>query len=152
MYCAECGFHQNDAHTYCGRCGALLIVEGQTIEQTGPLAVPDEAMSKDAAAGLRGQGPMLAVRWGGGLSGEHFPLDGDRTTIGREPSCDIFLDDVTVSRRHAVITKRDERIVLADLASLNGTYVNRRRILAEESLTDGDELQIGKFRLVFINQ
>lgn len=150
MYCAECGFHQGDAHTYCGRCGALLIVEGQTIEATGPLAIADDQMPPGQSSQLRGQGPTLAVRWGGGLSGEHFPLDGDRITIGREPDSDVFLDDVTVSRRHAVIARRGDILVISDLASLNGTYVNRRRIPAEEALVDGDEIQIGKFRLVFI--
>lgn len=150
MYCSECGFHQSEAHTYCGRCGALLIVEGQTIESTGPLVVGDDQVTAGQSAPLRGQGPMLAVRWGGGLSGEYFPIESDRTTIGREPDSDVFLDDVTVSRRHALIVRRGDFLVISDLASLNGTYLNRRRIPAEEVLTDGDELQIGKYRLVFI--
>ena len=106
----------------------------------------------DAASLLKSEAPTLAVRWGGGLSGEHFPIERDRTTIGREPSCDIFLDDVTVSRRHAAIQSRNGILLLADLASLNGTYLNRHRILAEEPLSDGDEVQIGKFRLVFIGR
>ena len=151
MYCGQCGFHQSDAHTYCGRCGALLITEGQTMESTGPLALPESDRGAEVAAGLRGRGPMLAMRWGGGLSGEHFPITEDRTTIGRDPSNAIFLDDVTVSRRHASVSRRSGELVLSDLASLNGTYVNRHRILADQALTDGDELQIGKFRLVFID-
>lgn len=151
MYCSQCGFHQSDAHTYCGRCGALLISEGQTIESTGPLAIPEGEQGAEAAAALRGRGPALAMRYGGGLSGEHFRLVDDRTTIGRDPSNGIFLDDVTVSRRHAVVIRRNGELVMSDLASLNGTYINRHRILADRPLTDGDELQIGKFRLVFID-
>jgi len=84
------------------------------------------------------------------VSGQVFRLDGAATvTLGRDPKCDIFLDDVTVSRKHAEVTVGDE-VTLADLGSLNGTYVNRRRIDTAEALLDGDEIQIGKFRLVFI--
>ena len=72
-------------------------------------------------------------------------------TIGREPTSDVFLDDVTVSRNHAVILRTGDGIRLRDLASLNGTYVNRRRIEADEVLEDGDELQIGKFRLTYLS-
>jgi hypothetical protein len=148
VYCPECGFHQSDAHRYCGRCGALLIVEGQTDEITGGFAMDDEEAAGWAAAGVGG--PALAVRSGGGLSGQLFPLAGARQTVGRSPSSDIFLDDVTVSRNHAVLTRGTDGILLEDLGSLNGTYVNRRRIEASERLEDGDELQIGKFRLAFI--
>jgi hypothetical protein len=148
VYCPECGFHQSDAHRYCGRCGALLIVEGQTDEITGGFSLVEEEASGWAAAGVGG--PALAVRSGGGLSGQLFPVDTDRLTVGRSPSSDIFLDDVTVSRNHAVLSRGSDGVVLEDLGSLNGTYVNRRRIEAAERLEDGDELQIGKFRLAFI--
>jgi hypothetical protein len=149
VYCPECGFHQSDAHRYCGRCGALLIVEGQTDEITGGFSLDEEEASGWAAAGVGG--PALAVRSGGGLAGQLFPLDGARLTVGRSPSSDIFLDDVTVSRNHAVLSRGSDGIILLeDLGSLNGTYVNRRRIEAPERLEDGDELQIGKFRLAFI--
>ena len=72
-------------------------------------------------------------------------------TIGRSPDSDIFLDDITVSRHHSQIEHRVEGLVLRDLGSLNGTYVNRRRIHDEERLQNGDEVQIGKFRLVLLN-
>jgi pSer/pThr/pTyr-binding forkhead associated (FHA) protein len=75
----------------------------------------------------------------------------DSTTIGRSPDCDIFLDDVTVSRRHAVLRRRDGAFVIEDQGSLNGTFVNRHRIESAE-LTDGDELQIGKYRLTFLQK
>ena len=149
MYCPECGFQQSDAHNYCERCGALLHVERAGGETTGPFAIGDT--EHDGAPQATGaiSGPALAVRTGGGLSGEVFPLSGDEVTIGRDSGCDIFLDDVTVSRRHATIAL-GEQAVLQDLGSLNGTYVNRRRIDEAEALVDGDELQIGKFRLAYI--
>ena len=75
---------------------------------------------------------------------------GARTTIGRSPDCDIFLDDVTVSRRHAILTEEDGRFTIEDQGSLNGTFLNRSRIESAEPLEDGDELQIGKYRLTFV--
>jgi pSer/pThr/pTyr-binding forkhead associated (FHA) protein len=150
MYCPECGFHQSDAHKYCGRCGALLIVESQgTGEITGPFAISDQEAEAGTWQGPAIEGPTLAVR-SGGPPGATFPVDRDTITIGREPSADVFLDDITVSRNHAVITRSPAGIRLRDLGSLNGTYVNRRRIEDEELLEDGDELQIGKFRLTYL--
>jgi pSer/pThr/pTyr-binding forkhead associated (FHA) protein len=75
----------------------------------------------------------------------------EKTTIGRSPDCDIFLDDVTVSRQHAVIRRNEGSFVIEDQGSLNGTFVNRRRIESTE-LADGDELQIGKYRLTFLQK
>lgn len=150
MYCSECGFHQSEAHKYCGRCGALLILENQgTGEITGPMAVSDEEAASGAWTGPAIEGPTLAVR-AGGPAGAVFSLDHETVTIGREPAADVFLDDVTVSRNHAVITTGPGGASLRDLGSLNGTYVNRRRIDGDEVLEDGDELQIGKFRLTFL--
>jgi pSer/pThr/pTyr-binding forkhead associated (FHA) protein len=150
VYCPECGFHQSEAHRFCGRCGARLIVEGQgTGEITGPLAISDEAAEAGAWTGPAIEGPTLAVR-AGGPPGAVFRLTGDSVAIGREPSCPVFLDDVTVSRRHADIDLSGGTVTLRDLGSLNGTYVNRRRIEHDEVLESGDEIQIGKFRLVFL--
>ena len=83
--------------------------------------------------------------------GESFALDGERMTIGRRPDSDVFLDDVTVSRDHALLVRRGGDYYLDDLGSLNGTYVNRRRIESHR-LEDGDELQIGKYKLTFLQQ
>jgi pSer/pThr/pTyr-binding forkhead associated (FHA) protein len=83
--------------------------------------------------------------------GESFALDHDRMTIGRRPDSDVFLDDVTVSRDHALLVKRGGDYYLDDLGSLNGTYVNRHRIESHR-LEDGDELQVGKFKLTFLSQ
>ncbi|MEW6583269.1 MAG: FHA domain-containing protein [Actinomycetota bacterium] len=149
MYCPDCGFPQSEAHRYCSRCGALLAVEGGTGDTTGPFAVPD-VNDDGSLPPLRVQGPALAVRSGGGLSGEVFPVSAGRLTIGRAPDSDVFLDDVTVSRHHATVTVTTGGVVLEDLGSMNGTYVNRRRIEGGEELQDGDELQIGKFRLAYI--
>ena len=149
MYCPECGFHQSEAHNYCERCGALLHVEGKAGDTTGPFAIGEAEADSGAWSGVAVEGPALAIRSGGGRTGEIFPV-GERVTIGRSPDSDIFLDDVTVSRDHAVISRNGDTVVLQDLGSLNGTYVNRRRIEEDEALADGDELQIGKFRLTFI--
>ena len=99
----------------------------------------------------QGGGAALVVRAGGGRVGESFALDGDRMTIGRRPDSDVFLDDVTVSRDHALIVRRGHEFHLDDLGSLNGTYVNRRRIESHQ-LDDGDEIQIGKYKLSYLEK
>jgi len=99
---------------------------------------------------LATEGPALVVRSGGGRAGEHFAPEGERTTIGRSPECDIFLDDVTVSRSHAVLLQHDGAFQIEDLGSLNGTFLNRKRIESVEKLENGDELQIGKYRLSYL--
>jgi pSer/pThr/pTyr-binding forkhead associated (FHA) protein len=91
---------------------------------------------------------MLVIRAGGGRAGESFPLERDRLTVGRRPDSDIFLDDVTVSRDHAILVRRGDEYYLDDCGSLNGTYVNRARIESHR-LEDGDEVQIGKYKLSF---
>jgi len=85
----------------------------------------------------------------GPVAGARFLLDADRTTAGRRPESDIFLDDVTVSRKHAEFVRREGQFLVRDVGSLNGTYVARQRIEGEVVLQAGDEVQIGKYRLVF---
>ena len=149
VYCPECGFQNPEAANYCSRCGALL--HKQESGETTMTFVPDEGGEEATELeGLGIDGPALVVRSGGGRAGETFLLDRNRITIGRSPDCDIFLDDVTVSRRHAVVTnERAEQIEIEDLGSLNGTFLNRKRI-ERADLTDGDELQIGKYKLSFL--
>ena len=89
------------------------------------------------------------MRAGGGRAGESFKPAGERTRIGRSPDCEIFLDDVTVSRNHAVLSSATAGSSVEDQGSLNGTFVNRKRI-DSAPLEKGDELQIGKYRMTFI--
>jgi hypothetical protein len=154
LHCPECGFSNAEGANYCQKCGAFIgQPEGTTsgsgstatyrIDETGEL-VPvelDEVVAR--------QGAALVVRSGGGRVGESFPLEGDRITIGRRPDAEIFLDDVTVSRDHALLVRRGGDYHLDDLGSLNGTYVNRARTESRR-LEDGDELQIGKYKLTFL--
>ncbi|QEC49103.1 FHA domain-containing protein [Baekduia soli] len=155
-HCPECGFTNAEGANYCQRCGAFIgqpdpgAPESSTatyrIDESGEL-VPVEL--DDVVA--QGGGAALVVRAGGGRVGESFPLQGERMTIGRRPDSDVFLDDVTVSRDHALIVRRGDEYHLDDLGSLNGTYVNRRRIESHH-LADGDELQVGKYKLTFLSR
>ena len=149
VYCPECGFQNPEAASYCSKCGALLHTpESGELTETFSAADPDDIFDTLDDLGL--QGAALVVRSGGGRSGETFLPQGDRTTIGRSPDCPIFLDDVTVSRRHAVLVEQDGRWSIEDQGSLNGTFVNRRRVDSAD-LSDGDEIQIGKYRLTFLH-
>ena len=147
VYCPECGFQNPESANYCAKCGSLLRTDESG--ETTMTFVPDEREEEGPELEDFGvKGPALVVRSGGGRAGETFPLDGERTTVGRSPDCDIFLDDVTVSRRHAVIARDGDGLTIEDLGSLNGTFLNRKRI-ESAPLADGDELQIGKYRLTF---
>jgi hypothetical protein len=151
IYCPECGFQNPEAANYCSRCGALLVKEDPGSETTMSY-VPEEGEEEGSVSleELGAEGPALVVRSGGGRAGEHFVPQGERTTIGRSPDCDIFLDDVTVSRRHAVLIDRGGDLYIEDQGSLNGTFLNRRRIESGK-LENGDELQIGKYKLTFLD-
>jgi hypothetical protein len=153
QHCPECGFANADGANYCQRCGAFLAgaepPPGATtatyrVGETGEI---EEVELENVVA----RGAALVIRAGGGRAGESFPLDGERLTVGRRPDSDIFLDDVTVSRDHAVLVRRGSDYFLDDLGSLNGTYVNRRRIESHR-LADGDELQIGKYKLAYLSR
>ena len=152
VYCPECGFQNPESANYCSKCGALLVKDeggAETTQTYTPEEITDEEGPLDDIAA---EGPALVVRSGGGRAGEHFIPQGDRTTIGRSPDNDIFLDDVTVSRKHAVLVQSGGEFRIEDLGSLNGTFVNRRRIDAATRLESGDEVQIGKYRLSFISK
>jgi len=151
VHCPECGFVSSDGANYCQKCGAHLAisesdVESQTsswrIDETGEF---QEVHLDDAATGKG----VLVIRSGGGREGETFLVKDDKVTIGRRSDSGIFLDDVTVSRDHAVIVKRRGEVYIDDCGSLNGTYVNRKRV-DSHLLKEGDELQIGKYRLTFL--
>jgi hypothetical protein len=152
-HCPECGFVATDGANYCVRCGAFLGTPEPTRDDaTTATYVIDEATGElrpvdvgDVAAATG----ALVIRSGGGRVGQSFPLEGERLTIGRSPDAEIFLDDVTVSRDHAVLVRRSGHWHLDDSGSLNGTYVNRRRIDSHK-LEDGDELQVGKYKLTYL--
>ena len=149
-YCPECGFQNPEASNYCSRCGALLATE-QGSETTMSFDIEEDGEEADLLAALGIKGPALVVRSGGGMAGQSFQPGEGRTLIGRSPECDVFLDDVTVSRRHAELLGEGETFSIRDLGSLNGTYVNRKRI-ESVVLEDDDEVQIGKYRLTFLQR
>jgi len=152
VYCPECGHHNPEAARFCGRCGASLIegvIDTGEAENTMAFSPPGEAGADTGVIEAVAEGPTLVIRLGGGRSGDHFAVGPDRTRIGRAPDSDVFLDDVTVSREHAVLERHPDGTHVRDLESLNGTYVNRQRV-ENTRLSDGDELQIGKYRLTFI--
>lgn len=149
MYCTSCGHHnQDDAH-YCAKCGSYLVDDQAT--QTIPAPLPGVGRDPESNVPVEpagGQGAALVIRSGGGRGGEHFSIS-DKTTIGRSPTSDIFLDDVTVSREHAVIYNDGATVRVEDRASLNGTFVNHERV--ERTLLEpGDEIQIGKYKLTYL--
>jgi len=148
IYCPECGFQNPEAANYCARCGARLVRPEEA--ETTMTFTPEEAEEDGLGLPEGIDGPALIVRAGGGRAGETFPLEHDRITIGRSPDCEIFLDDVTVSRTHAVIAKDGDEFRIEDEGSLNGTFVNKKRVEASE-LENGDELQIGKYRLTYLS-
>jgi len=150
IHCPECGFVNPEGASYCSKCGAFLDTEDPPDDATtttyriGETGEIEPIELEDVVAG----GAALVIRSGGGRTGESFALQDDRVAIGRRPDSGIFLDDVTVSRDHAVLVRRGADYYLDDLGSLNGTYVNRQRVESHR-LEDGDELQIGKYKLTY---
>ena len=102
----------------------------------------------DRSAFGRHQGLFIVNQ--GAKAGARYALDSDVVSLGRDPASDIFLDDITVSRRHTEVERDGARYSIRDVGSLNGTYVNRKRIERGE-LSEGDEVQVGKFKLVFVH-
>ncbi len=154
LHCHECGFVNDEGANYCQKCGAYLgrpegADEPSTL--TYKIAETGDFQPIDIDQMVEEEGAALVIRSGGGRSGESFAVDQDRMSIGRTPDAPIFLDDVTVSRNHALLVRRRDGLYIDDLGSLNGTYVNRHRI-ESHLLEDGDEIQIGKFKLGFLER
>jgi hypothetical protein len=151
IICSECGQANAEDANYCQRCGELL----ERAEAPGEPATATYRIDDDTGElvpvdldEVTARGPALVIRSGAGRAGESFPVDGERISIGRRPESDVFLDDITVSRDHAVLIKRGDEWYLDDCGSLNGTYVNRSRIDSQR-LEDADEVQIGMYKLTF---
>ena len=150
LHCPECGFVNDESANFCQKCGTHLGAHdpgGDPSTATYRIGETGEFIPVDLDE-VVAQGAALVIRSGGGRAGESFPLDGERMTIGRRPDADVFLDDVTVSRDHAILIHRASDWYLDDCGSLNGTYVNRTRIDSQR-LADADELQIGKYKLTY---
>jgi hypothetical protein len=149
--CPSCGYENSVGARFCSSCGAPIVarpVSESTIAYDPTAdheAVEIDGSEFDLPEGTLG---MFVVRQGP-KRGSRIALDTDEVSIGRHPESDIFLDDVTVSRRHAVIRRVGTEFHVSDAGSLNGTYVNQSRVETAK-LVDGDEVQIGKFKLVYL--
>lgn len=168
MFCTQCG-QQNPADArFCARCGTALTPAGDpagaSADTTSALSAAALQRALDGGAGTAAEeapaaepavadglpsGTGLLVVRRGPNAGSRFLLDADVTTAGRHPDSDIFLDDITVSRRHAEFVREGDGFAVRDVGSLNGTYLNRERI-EHALLAGGDEVQVGKYRLVFL--
>lgn len=159
MPCETCGHLNPEGSNFCANCGEPLgngtvIVPGESTRViTGIQDVVNEELSSDeleAVESLPKGSALLIVQRGPNL-GARYLLDAPEVVAGRSPRCDIFLDDVTVSRHHATFVRRDDVSYVSDLGSLNGTYVNRQLLDHEVALKRGDEVQIGKYRMVYFD-
>ena len=150
MRCRRCGHDSEDGAQYCSACGTPLEIDGDTtaalalVEDRESLSVELGEVLDDLPEGLG----MLVVRRGPN-AGSTFVLERDETTLGRHPDSYVFLDDVTVSRRHAAVRRIDGGYAIFDAGSLNGTYVDHERV-DTASLRDMQEVQVGRFVLTFV--
>lgn len=147
--CPQCGHRNPLGAKFCSSCGQSL--EPGEHNTTMSVTVPIESTMEELEIELDelppGIGMLVVTR--GPNSGSRYALDEPLVTAGRHPDSVIFLDDITVSRRHAEVRKVDGGYQMADVGSLNGTYLNRERV-ESAMLADGDELQIGTFKLLFL--
>ena len=154
MVCNQCGNTNPPGSRFCAACGRSLDAPRGTTDDTKLIPVTtadtieEEAAADTASEVPAGQGVLVVKR--GPNAGSRYVLEGTPVTAGRSPDSDIFLDDVTVSRRHASFVPSGSTYEVRDVGSLNGTYLNRERI-ESAPLSNGDEVQIGKFRLVFLS-
>jgi pSer/pThr/pTyr-binding forkhead associated (FHA) protein len=152
MHCPECGFVNSEGANYCQKCGAFLSdVQQESDDTTAAWQLDEGGDIRPLDPEVVAQEGTLVIRAGGGRAGETFQVAGEQMRIGRSPDAEVFLDDVTVSRNHALLVRRREGLFIDDLGSLNGTYVNRRRIESHR-LEDGDEIQIGKYKLSYLER
>jgi pSer/pThr/pTyr-binding forkhead associated (FHA) protein len=152
VFCTNCGHRNPAGSNFCSSCGHVLAHTGDepTTITIAPVEVGD--LEEEQAVSVtdlpEGMGMLVVKR--GPNAGSRFALEAEVTKAGRHPDSEIFLDDITVSRRHAEFVRQENGYLVRDVGSLNGTYLNRERI-EEYRLTNGDEVQIGgKFKLVFL--
>jgi pSer/pThr/pTyr-binding forkhead associated (FHA) protein len=155
VFCNQCGHRNPPGSAFCSSCGSPLdSLDDRTITLAAVDPLLDARGTEDdvvvPVGDLPAEVPVLIVR-SGAQAGARFPLVEEVTHLGRHPDSEISLDDITVSRRHAEIERTPDGHVVTDAGSLNGTYVNQERI-DRIVLHHGDELQIGKFRLVFFER
>lgn len=153
MICEKCGHENPDRSNFCAQCGERL---GSSSETTSVIPAVEEdtprteiSAEDTAAVSALPAGNALLIVTRGPDVGARYLLDQPQTTAGRSPDCDIFLDDITVSRHHARFDMKHGEVQITDLGSLNGTYVNRTLVDGSATLRPGEEVQIGKFRMVF---
>jgi pSer/pThr/pTyr-binding forkhead associated (FHA) protein len=155
IHCNQCGHRNPPESNFCSSCGSPLdVLDDRTITLTAVDPLQDAPGTDDdviVPVGEIAKGSGVLIVRAGAQAGARFPLDRDMTSLGRHPDSEISLDDITVSRRHAEVERTEEGYVVADSGSLNGTYVNQERV-ERAVLQHGDELQIGKFRLVFFER
>ncbi len=151
MFCTSCGESLPADANFCPSCGhEVERAVGGTEAPTGAFdlsGLESEAELEELPELPPGTGLLVVVR--GPNAGSRYLLDRDATTIGRHPDSHVFLDDVTVSRHHARVDREDDAFVLHDLGSLNGTYLGGERV-DRRHLRAGDELQVGRFKLLFV--
>lgn len=150
VFCNRCGHRNPATSNFCSSCGAPLVPRGEdptTVVFTPEQGEGEGEFSVELEAVPAGAGFLVVKR--GPNVGSRFALDADVIKAGRHPQSHIFLDDITVSRRHAEIVREPDGYSVRDTGSLNGTYLNRERVESAK-LKDGDELQIGTFKLVFL--
>jgi FHA domain/zinc-ribbon domain len=153
MFCTQCG-HKNGADAnFCSSCGAPLA---QKVHEDITMSIPvaevaevEEELGVNIEAPLPGSAVLIVRRSGGLDAGDRYELNKPVTTAGRSADADILLDDITVSRKHAEFSRSDSEVTLRDVGSLNGTYVNRD-LVEQAVLRTGDEVQIGKFKLLYL--
>ena len=154
-FCNQCGHRNPPDSSFCSSCGSALDrLDDRTITLTAVDPLQDAQGADDdlvVPMGELAQGVGVLIVRAGSQAGDRFVLDNDITRLGRHPDSEISLDDITVSRRHAEVQRTEQGYAVADSGSLNGTYVNQERV-ERARLQHGDELQIGKFRLVFFER
>ncbi len=150
MLCARCGHRNSDDARYCSSCGSPLGAahDDTTLTLSAVEAASEEDELEHYLDGLPPGVGLLVVRHGP-AAGSSYRLDQPQVAIGRHPDSNVFLDDITVSRRHVVIDRDADGYRVRDVGSLNGTYVNRKRV-DEARLRHGDEVQVGRYRLTFV--